>query len=643
VSAGASDPVVVVGLGPVGATVALLLARHGVRVVALERDAEVYPHPRAVALDDEALRVLQAAGALRGDGSGGSAAGAGRDDGSGRSGADAGRDDGFGLLPGGTVRLTGRDGRTLVSLPPPPTTTGHPAISFFRQPELERRLRALLAEEPLVDVRLGWEVVGVEQDGGGADVLVRGRHAGAIGAPEAAGCPGRAGSPGPGVADRVAAGAEATRVRASWVLACDGGRSTLRSALGIRLRGGTSGRRWLVVDGDEPLGAVDGPARGDFTFACEPGRPWVHGALPGGAHRWEFLLGTGEEDAALRSPDAVAALLARRHGGTAPGIGRAAVYAFHARISSRWRVGRVLLLGDAAHLSPPFAGQGLGAGLRDAHNLAWKLAAVVRGEAPDALLDTYARERLPHVARTTALALGLGVLVQIRRTRIARLRDAVLPRLAAARPVRDWLRRGGWRPSSRIGGRLAGGGLRWGFGGGLVGGGFRWRFGGGLAGGRSSRISGGPLGAGPSSRIDRRSAGPKAFARRAGEVLPQPDVMLRSGAVVPLDDVLGPGWVLIETGAPPERRAGPAEERSAVVIEGPRAAIRVVRIGRACGLDDSGVLEAWIGPGRAALVRPDRVVFGTAPAEGIDALMHAMRRAVGARARRVVRRPPGGG
>jgi 3-(3-hydroxy-phenyl)propionate hydroxylase len=549
VSAGASDPVVVVGLGPVGATVALLLARHGVRVIALERDAEVYPHPRAVALDDEALRVLQAAGALRGDG--------------------------FGLLPGGTVRLTGRDGRTLVALPPPPTTTGHPALSFFRQPELERRLRALLAQEPLVEVRLGCEVLGVEQDGGGAEVLVRG------------------------------ADAAPTRVRASWVLACDGGRSTLRSALGIRLRGATSGRRWLVVDGDEPPAAVDGPVRGDFTFACEPGRPWVHGALPGGAHRWEFLLGTGEEDAALRSPDAVAALLARRHGGTAPRIGRAAVYAFHARISPRWRVGRVLLLGDAAHLSPPFAGQGLGAGLRDAHNLAWKLAAVVRGEAPDALLDTYARERLPHVVRTTALALGLGLLVQVRRARVARLRDAVLPRLAAAPPVRDWLRRGGWRPSSRIGGRVVGRGASWGLGG--------------------------------------RLCGPEAFAWRAGEALPQPDVTLRSGAGVPLDDVLGPGWVLIETGAPPGCRDEPAAEGRPFVIGGAHPAVRVVRVGRGSGSDDGGVLEAWVGPGRAALVRPDRVVFGTAPAEGTDALVLAMRRAIGARARRGAGRPPGDG
>lgn len=530
------DPVVVVGLGPVGATIALLLARRGVRVVAIERDPEVYPHPRAVALDDEALRVLQETGVLG--------------------------PEGLGLLPGGTVRLTGRDGRTLVELPPPPTDTGHPALSFFRQPDLERRLRALLLAEPLVEVRPGCAVVRVVQDAEGATVTMRGA----------------AGDGGPGA------------VRASYVLGCDGGRSTVRAGLGVRLRGGTSGRRWLVVDGGEPAGAGGmGRVRGDFTFACEPARPWVHGALPGGAHRWEFLLGAGEDDVAIRSPDVVGALLARRHG-AAPAVGRAAVYAFHARVAPRWRIGRVLLAGDAAHLSPPFAGQGLGAGLRDARNLAWKLAAVVRAEAPPALLDTYVRERLPHVLRTTALALGLGLLVQVRRGRAARARDGLLGTLVRVPAVRRWTVRGGWRPSSRVGGRL---------------------------------VARGPHGG------------------RAGEPLPQPRVSTGCGERLLLDDALPAGRVLLAPGPGGLERVAAAARGAAPAAGGPSAAVAgsgpaegpapvaTLHVGPGRSLDDGGALRAWIAPAEVVLVRPDRVVFGTSPASQADVLVRAMRVAVG--------------
>jgi 3-(3-hydroxy-phenyl)propionate hydroxylase len=176
----------------------------------------------------------------------------------------------------------------------------------------------------------------------------------------------------------------------------------------------------------------------------------VHGPLPGGEHRWEFLLGAGEDAAAVERSAVVADLLSARLGGPAPAVRRAAVYVFHARVAARWRVGRILLLGDAAHLAPPFAGQGLGAGLRDAHNLAWKVAAVVRDGAAEGVLDTYAVERRPHVVRMTALAEALGALVQLRRGRAARVRDGAMRALARRAGVQTWVARGGWKPPSTI-------------------------------------------------------------------------------------------------------------------------------------------------------------------------------------------------
>ncbi|WP_051472194.1 FAD-dependent monooxygenase [Patulibacter minatonensis] len=519
-------PVVVAGLGPVGATLALLLARQGVPVLAVEREHEVFPHPRAVALDDGALRVLQAAGALD--------------------------PPGFPLHAGGPVRIAGPTGRTLVELPPPPADGGHPALSFFRQPELEGRLRALLDAEPLVEVLLRHEVVGVRDEDGHAVVrLVRRSD------------------------DRTSS------VRSSWVLACDGGRSGIRRDRGLRLVGRTSGHRWLVVDGTTPPGTD--PA---FTFVCDPRRPWVHGPLPGGRHRWEFLL-TAEEGRDGSPEDLASRLLGERVPGGGPAVARASVYVFHARIAPRLRAGRVLLAGDAAHLAPPFAGQGLGAGLRDVHNLAWKIAAVEQDGRPERLLRSYARERLPHVLTTTALAVGLGALVQVRRGRAARVRDAVLTRLAGSARVQAWIRAGGWRPPGRVGGTLVAG------------------------------------------RAD----------HRAGLPLPQPDVVTPDGRTVPLDALLGAGWAVVivdDVGAAgtTSSATGPVSRRPA----SPAAPV-VVQLGPSGTADDDGVLRAWLAPASAALVRPDRVVFGTTDAAGLPDLCLRADRALGVPRDR--RRTPG--
>jgi 3-(3-hydroxy-phenyl)propionate hydroxylase len=519
-------PVLVVGLGPVGATLALLLAGQGVPVLAIERDTELYPLARAVALDDEALRVLQAAGV--------SAA------------------NGLDLLVGATVRLRGRAGSTLLALPPLSGVAGHPGLAFFHQPQLERLLRERLAAEPLIETCLGREVTALREAGGVVRVDVR----------------------------DAGRGRERSERYASYVVACDGARSTLRRLLGVHLLGRTAGADWLVVDTESPSvprAGQDADASGfdpsAFEFACDPRRPWVHGPLPGNAHRWEFMLEPRERPGDAVAPAAVSALLAARLTVPPPAVLRASVYTFHARIAAHWRVGRTLLAGDAAHLAPPFAGQGLGAGLRDVHNLAWKLAAVIQGRATARLLDTYPRERMPHVVRMTALAAGMGAIVQTRRPRLAATRDSTMRGLMRTSHVRSWVASGGWKPPSRIApGRLI---LR---------------------------------------HPDHR--------HRAGEPLPQPRLRANGRSGTLLDDVLGPSFILLGIGVDP--MAGlPAEAQTDSLALG----VRSERIGPGGILEESDTLATWLHPARIALVRPDRVVIGTAKdVSGTPALLAAVTR-----------------
>jgi 3-(3-hydroxy-phenyl)propionate hydroxylase len=384
--------VVQVGLGPVGAVHAALLGVLGVPTLVVERDRAPYPLPRAVAADDEVLRVLLG---LPGCGD---------------------------LLDGMNVSqrvgVYDRRGRLLVDVGFPETDLGLPGLAFFHQPTLERRLRQTLAGLPSVRVALGCELVGLAQDAGGVRARLR----------DAAG-------------ERVVAG--------GWLAGCDGAGSTVRRALGVPYRGSTFEQRWLVVD---VATAAPLPDRPYFSYVCDPARPAVDMPVPGG-HRFEWLLRPDEPAERMTRPAAVRALLATRVHPDAVRVVRATVYAYHARRAARWRVGRAFLLGDAAHAMPPFAGQGLGAGIRDAANLAWKLAAVVRGAAGPALLDSYQREREPGVRRMTGLSLALGAALSAGGPAAA-VRDGLLAGLVRAPAVGPWLRRGRLRRPRPPGARL---------------------------------------------------------------------------------------------------------------------------------------------------------------------------------------------
>jgi 3-(3-hydroxy-phenyl)propionate hydroxylase len=280
------------------------------------------------------------------------------------------------------------DRQVLLSMRPDGTTpSGWPASMFFHQPDLERRLRDR-AVELGATTTLGVAVT---------ELVDRGDH----------------------VAVSLADG---TSVTASYVVGCDGARSTVRKQLGIEMHDLQFEEPWLVVDLVLRPG-VEQPAPLALQV-CDPARPTTLVPMPAPRFRFEFMLIEGDDPEAIQQPDTVRSMLAGWMEPDDAAVERAAVYTFHGLIAAEWRRGRVLLAGDAAHQTPPFLGQGMCAGIRDAANLAWKLHRVVRDSSPEALLDTYQAERVPHVEDLVGAAVGFGRLICTTDPVVAAQRDA---------------------------------------------------------------------------------------------------------------------------------------------------------------------------------------------------------------------------
>ncbi|MFO8075034.1 MAG: bifunctional 3-(3-hydroxy-phenyl)propionate/3-hydroxycinnamic acid hydroxylase [Egibacteraceae bacterium] len=515
--------VVVVGGGPVGITLGLLADAHGARAVVLERDEEVFALPRAVHLDDDGLRTLADAGA--GDLVGG-------------------------CQPIAGMSLLDAEGRTLVTFErhPGPGPLGLPASCLVHQPDVERRLRELAEARGLL--ARGCEVIDHVESGGGVTVEV------------------------------VAAGGRRHDLHARHLVGCDGAAGQVRHRAGIGDTDLGFTERWAVVD-LLPSRPVDHPPR--VLQLCDPSGPATSVPTGGGRHRIEVQLppgSTGDAAADDRAVEAAVAWSRAWLGDPDAAVERATVYAFRARVAETLRRGRVLLAGDAAHEMPPFLGQGLGAGLRDAANLGWKLGLLARGRATDDLLDTYDAERRPHATEVVRAARRVGRLVGERRPWRARLRDGAL------RSGERWLRQ--WAPSA---------------------------------------LTMPPLAPGP--LVD-------AAAATAGRPLPRPGVTV-DGRRLTLDDALGPDLGVLGLGVDPRlglaaslrRRWEDLGARFLAVETDPRDAAGIVPVG-----DPSGALRAWGREHGAAIVvvRPDHVVLGGYPAPRPGALSPLVAAASGLRA-----------
>lgn len=341
--------VLLVGLGPVGAALANLLGQYGVRLLAIDKATEIFRAPRAIALDNEALRVLQMCGIQDGD---------------------------IDTVAIPEVRMHSPHFGFYSRADTAGAIDGHPKLVTFYQPQLEEVLRARLAAHSTVQVALGASLLGFEQDAAGVHAQIRDRN-----------------------------GAQ-HEVHCRYIVGTDGANSMVRSLLGLDFKGKTYAEDWLVVDARRLPQPID-----HVEFLCDPQRPTPHMVAPGDRQRWEFKLRPGETREQMEHPDTVRHLLAPWAQGQEIDIERVAVYRFHARVAHTFQVKRAFLAGDAAHITPPFVGQGLVAGLRDAANLAWKLAWVVQGRAQEALLQTYSRERQPHAREMIRLAQWMGRLV----------------------------------------------------------------------------------------------------------------------------------------------------------------------------------------------------------------------------------------
>ncbi|MDX6740648.1 bifunctional 3-(3-hydroxy-phenyl)propionate/3-hydroxycinnamic acid hydroxylase [Actinocorallia sp. A-T 12471] len=504
--------VAVVGYGPSGVTAANFLGQYGIRTVILERDHDVFPRARAVTVDDFTLRLFQTVGLdaeLRAN-----------------------------MDPKAVLRWKTYAGRELLrTCDTGDGRYGQPASSMIFQPALEKTLRAGADRfGDVVDIRFGQEFRSLEQDADGVTLT----------------------------AADVETGATST-VRAKYVIACDGGASGVRERLGIPLEGSTDPQQWVIIDAKVKRWW---PERDLLTFWSDPARPAVDIPLALDHHRWELPIRADEPREKFADPAHLWELL-RPYGVTPDHVEilHHAFYLHHTRRAARWREGRVLLAGDAAHMMPPWAGQGMQSGIRDAHNLAWKLAHVVRGTLPESVLDTYEVERGPHVAEMTKLALGMGVMIESRKPAVIALRNTLLPLVKYVPGLNKFVGEFKFKPLPSVKrGFLTGAGRR-----GLV-----------------------------------------------GKMIPQPRVALATGSRVPLDDALGDGFAVLGLDADPRAVMSAADQTAWAALGARFLTLRSLGApprDDADVIDHLGVLAPWMRAARTRVVvlRPDRFVVAADP------------------------------
>ncbi len=382
-------PVVIIGSGPIGLTLANLLGTLNIQSLVVERNATTVQEPRAVSIDDESLRTMQAAGAV----------------------AEVLKS----VVAGYGSHYYSPSRICFAKVEPSGQPYGYPRRNAFRQPILEAQLKDSLVRFDHVDTLYGWRLDRYEQSAERVTLHL-------IGPLE-----------------------EVRQVTCDYLVGCDGAGSRVREQQGVQLEGTTFDERWLILD----LENNENITKHTEVF-CDRRRPCI--TLPGPDHtrRFEFKLIEGEKDEDLLDPAMVERLL-RTHGADPNAtLRRKVVYRFHARVAPRWSFGRVFLAGDAAHLTPPFAGQGMNSGIRDAHNLAWKLAAVLDGRAGPGLLDTYEQERKDHIWQMVQLALRMGRVMSPNSWLRGFLTQAGFLALNVWPPARDYVAQMKYKPPPRF-------------------------------------------------------------------------------------------------------------------------------------------------------------------------------------------------
>lgn len=509
--------VLIIGAGPVGLTLANILGTYGVNTVIAEQRAELIDYPRGVGLDDESLRAFQSVGMTEA------------------------------ILPHTNpdqiMRFVNGRGRLLAELAPTAQPFGWPRRNGFIQPLVDAELLGGLSRHPRVQILWSHTLESfVTSDFGVTTALAT-------------------------------ADGERQKIDARYLVGCDGGSSSTRRLMGTSFEGTTSSTRWLVIDlRNDPLGYPN------VYVGADPVRPFVTVSLAHGVRRFEFMIHDDEPDESVDDPAFIAALLSRHLPYPSDvDVIRQRVYTHHARIAGEFRKGPVFVAGDAAHLMPVWQGQGYNSGIRDAANLGWKLAAVIRGKAGDALLDTYDVERRSHARAMIDLSTTVGRWVSTRSKGLAALRDAVLLAASALPSVKRYIVEMRFKPMPRY----------------------------------------------TSGAVTYVCAEQKTAA--VGRQFIQPRVDTRSAQDVMLDDVVGPWFsVVCWNNSPLTVLGGEAErwlELGALLIElRPQSQLywrgddddRVVIVG-----DRTGALKRWFDDVRESVLflRPDRFVAGACIAQ----------------------------
>ena len=508
-----STDIAIVGAGPVGLMIANYLGQCGVNVTLVEKLDSLIDYPRAIGLDDESLRTFQAVGL-----------------------ADN-------VLPHTTpwhaMRFMTPKGRCFADIQPKTDEFGWSRRNAFIQPLADRVLFEGLQRFDNVKVLFGRELEGFEQSDSGVQLTLK--------KPEG----------------------RSERLQAKYLIGCDGGNSLVRRSLDISFEGKTAPNQWIVVDiANDPLSTPH------VYLCCDPVRPYVSAALPHGVRRFEFMVMPGETEAELSKPENMRKLLAK----VLPDpdrieLIRSRVYTHNARLAGRFRQGRVLLAGDAAHIMPVWQGQGYNSGMRDASNLAWKLSLVIKGLASDRLLDSYELERRDHAKAMIDLSVLAGHVLAPPKRWQGTLRDGVSWLLNYVPPVKRYFVEMRFKPMPQYT--------------------------------RGALIV------------------PSEKGSPVGKMFIQPKVLTEAGATVLLDEVIGENFAIIAWGCDPTwglTAAQIAQWKTLgtrfiqvlpdVQLRAPSdAGNDVIRVG-----DSTGRLREWFARGSSsiALLRPDRFLAGLA-------------------------------